>query len=286
MLHFIIHENAGKGRGLKAERLIEKRLAEKGVEYEIHRTGKRGDGKEIARRLCEQGARAVIAVGGDGTVHEVLNGIDVQNTVFGIIPAGTGNDFAATAGIPENFGRALDIILQGNVRETDYLDVGGVRGANIAGTGIDVDILVHYATKKYGGKLQYFMSLLHCLRTYTPRELEITDEKGNKYAKKAFILCACNGKRFGGGIRICPNAEMGDGLMNMIIVGDLPRRKYAGALLKLVAGRIEKLRYTETVKAVRFSAVNDAPVEIDGEIYDNVPFDVRLMSGLKMFLSK
>ena len=288
MIDIVIYENAGKGRAGKYRTKVEEKLRELGVPYRFHPTEKPKHATEITRKLCENGADTVIAMGGDGTVHEVLNGItDLGKTVFGIIPAGTGNDYAASLGLPRKPLDALNVILEQNVRFTDYFECGGVRGINIVGCGIDVDILRHYEAKRRKSKIHYFFSLLYCLIHYRPYDIELIDENGVKHAKKAFIACACNGKRFGGGIRICPVADIGDGYLDCILVNDMPKRKMPLALIQLVKGKIHLHKNSENFHVKQFTVNGNFPVQIDGEIYENLPFEPkRVSSEVKMFAPK
>jgi len=277
-------KSASASTGDAWNKSVEK-LTKAGLEVEVAATECAGHAIELAQKAAEKGFRKFIAAGGDGTVHEVLNGLtDPEKITFGVIPAGTGNDFAATLGLPQKPLESLDVILNGTPRYTDYFDFGGVRGMNIAGCGIDVDILRHYESKKRKSKIQYFLSLLHCLFRYRPYEVELIDENGVKHAKKAFIACACNGKRFGGGIRICSVADVYDGYLDCILVNDMPRRKMLGALIKLVRGKIHLHKKSEVFHVKRFTMNGKFPVQIDGEIYEDLVFDAKIVSGkLKIF---
>lgn len=280
MIDFVIYENAGKGKAGKYRAELEPKLKELGAEYRFHATEYPKHATEITRNLCENGAEKIVAVGGDGTVHEVLNGItDFGKTVFGIIPAGTGNDFAAALSLPMKPLDALNVILADNARFTDFFECGGARGMNIAGCGIDVDILRHYEKKKRKSKIQYFLSLLHCIVHYRPYEVEIVDENGVKHAKKVFITCACNGKQFGGGIKICPVADVSDGYLDCILVNDMPKRKMPGALIKLVKGKIHLHKNSENFHVKQFTVNGKFPVQIDGEIYEDLPFEAKIVSN-------
>lgn len=281
MIDFIINEWAGDGKAEAAKATAEKILAKSGMPYRFH-SAKESGARELAARLTSDGEqKTLVAVGGDGTVHEVLNGIvDFEKTVFGVIPAGTGNDFAATLGVPEKPDEAVGVILNGKIAPVDFFDCSGVRGANIVGLGIDVDILRHYATKKRKGKAQYFLSLLHCLAHFKPKKLQVSFDGGEAEEKNAFIVCVCNGRQFGGGIRICPSADPFDGVLDSVNVTDLKRIKFPGALIKLAGGKIAKLKQCEVRPVRRITVPGLNPVEIDGEIYENLPFDVKVVSGL------
>ena len=98
----------------------------------------------------------IIVIGGDGTLHEVLNGIvDPTQVRLGLIPSGTGNDFAERIGIPESTEKALSFIIDGEAKETDYLEVGGKRCMNVGGIGMDVDVSERCNKGKLKGKIKY-----------------------------------------------------------------------------------------------------------------------------------
>ena len=133
MLHIITNPIAGKGKSARYRQIIEDRLRAKAIPHRFHETRSPGDGIRIARQLTlsdSQKCFDIVAMGGDGTLHEVLNGIaDPTKVRLGIIPCGSGNDFAAVAGIPATAEGALDVLLGGEVRFTDYLECGGIRGS-------------------------------------------------------------------------------------------------------------------------------------------------------------
>ena len=142
MIHFIINPKAKRGKIGKKVVVLEKLLHDKNIEYAIHYTTARGVATDLAREFSKEPNSTVVAMGGDGTINEVLNGINVDNAKLGIIPCGSGNDFISAAKIPTNPEKALDLILNGEAKKTDFMTCGGVRGLNIIGTGIDVDILI------------------------------------------------------------------------------------------------------------------------------------------------
>ena len=288
MIDFIIHSEEGKRKVNKARKAIEKRLSTLNIPYCFHFTERKGHATELARELVKNGADCIVAVGGDGTVHETLNGLDCFDRVtFGIIPAGTGNDFAASVNIPTKPLKALDIILQNNVKRVDFFECSGIRGMNAIGAGIDVDILKHYNKHTLNGKIQYTLSLLHCLIHYRPYELTVIDKNGVKHAKKVLIACLCNGKRFGGGIKISPDSIVDDGKLDFLVVNDLPKRKFIGALIKLATGKIKRISTSESSLEENVKIEGSFPVQIDGEIYENIAFDVKIVKDtLKMYLPK
>lgn len=284
MLHFVYNPIAGKGKAEHFRAALDARLNREGVPFAFHETHRRREAIDIARSLTENAVETtdIVAMGGDGTLNEVLNGLaDPAKVRLGIIPCGSGNDFAATAGIPATPEGALDVLLRGEAKYTDYLECGGVRGINAIGTGIDVDILRQYARMKVlKGSAAYLASLVTTLFVYRSRRFtEING--GAEIPHNALIACASNGQTFGGGIPICPDAVIDDGLMDIMIVDDIARPGIPGAFIKLLKRRIKDVPTAKHARRAELRIRSDArmPIQIDGEIYEDLPFDVRLIHG-------
>lgn len=283
MLHIIYNPIAGKGKSRRFYEVIRARLEREGVEHAFCETTRRREVIDVARRLTAGGGTAdIVAMGGDGTLHEALNGMEDPSRVrLGVIPCGSGNDFAAAIGIPATPDGALDVVLRGQTKPTDYFTCGGVRGINAVGTGIDVDILRRYARMKLlKGSSAYLASLVTTLFAYRARRFsEIVD--GQAVPHNALIACAANGKTFGGGIPICPNASVDDGLLDIMIVDDIARPAIPGAFIKLMKRRILEVPTAKYARRDALCIRSDAPmpVQIDGEIYEGLPFDVKLVPG-------
>ena len=285
MFHFIYNPIAGKGKSVRFRAALEALLAEHGVECAFHETRGRRSAIEIARDLTAASgdeAADIVAMGGDGTLNEVLNGIrDPANVRLGIIPCGSGNDFAASAGIPLTPEGSLDLLLHGDAKYTDFLECGGVRGINAIGTGIDVDILRRFNRMKLlKGSAAYLVSLVTTVFAYrAKRFFEVTDA-GN-IPHRALIACAGNGQRIGGGIAICPEAIIDDGKMDVVIIDDIARPAITAAFIKLMKRQILTLPSTSFKRLSELKVKSDEPmpIQIDGEIYENLPFDVRVVPG-------
>ena len=194
-------------------------MQERGVAYELHESCDVHDAESIARRLSEAGEQEFIVLGGDGTLNEVLNGLsDPSLCKLGLIPSGTGNDFAERMGISMDAEKALLTILDGEAKPVDYIEVSGTRSMNVAGLGIDVDVLERCQRGKMRGKIKYLMSLIRSLFAFKGIRVQIESE-GRETETRDVLLCAvCNGTQFGGGIQICPPADPTDGKLDVVIV--------------------------------------------------------------------
>ena len=285
MYHIILNPIAGKKKAQKNLELVEKEFSARGIAYEAHKTCAVHDAEDIARRLTLAGETELIVIGGDGTLHEVLNGVvDPTQVKLGLIPSGTGNDFAEKAGIPENAQKALSLILDGETKETDYLEVGGKRCMNVAGIGMDVDVLERCTKGKMKGKPKYLLSLLQSLFAFKGLPVTVQSE-GREEKRDVLIAAACNGSQFGGGIAICPIAEPDDHLIDVVLVDCIGKRKIIKAFIELMKGRILQYPLTTHFRCERVHFLPKTPVtvQLDGELYKDLEFDVKLCTGLRFY---
>ncbi len=286
MYHIILNPVAGKKKAVKNLVKIDKALTERGIVYEAHKTNAVGAAKEIARRLTEAGEKDIIVLGGDGTLHEVLNGIsDLRDCRLGLIPSGTGNDFAGRIGLPMDAEEALEIILEGQTKPTDYLLVDGVRCMNVGGMGMDVDVLERCKKGKLKGKIKYLTSLLRSLFAFKGLPILVRSE-GVEEKHDALIAAACNGTQFGGGITICPVAEVDDGKIDVIVVDCIGGKiKIIKAFLQLMKGKILEYPATTHFRCDKVTFTPDAPTtaQLDGELYKDLKMEISIGTGLQFF---
>lgn len=324
MYHIIVNPSSGGKKAQRQLHTFVRILESRGAEYIVHSTSRPGEARELAAALtrkadCGQakspeltaeaavsqadkpvcpvqgeGAASslcgapepeIIVVGGDGTLHEVLNGLsDPSACRLGLIPAGTGNDFAAAAGIPLNAEEAAGLILDGGTKETDYLKIGDLRCMNVGGMGMDVDVLVRCKKGKIKGKIKYFLSLLQSLFAFKGYRVTIESE-GRKEEHRALIAVACNGRQIGGGIRICPASVIDDGKIDVMAVDCLSKRQILRVFGYLMKGKVLEYPAAEHFRCERVKITPSQPctVQMDGELYDGVDFDVSIGRGLKMY---
>lgn len=289
MIDFIINPIACGKNGKKmrkAEKLIKARLEERNVKYAFHYTEKKGDGKTLAETLIKSGATTLAVVGGDGTLHEVINGFsDFDKTALGIIPCGTGNDFAAALKIPKDINKAVDLIIDGEPEYTDFMQLPTVRGLNIAGMGVDVDVLRRYENLKKKTKFGYTKCLIKTL-THLKMIKFAAEFNGDKKEYVSFIACVANGYRYGGGIPICPVADATDKKLDFVAIKEVHGLKVIKAFLKLKKGKILGMKESthDTMKEIKITAEPPYTVQVDGELYENIPFEIKIVSDkLRVF---
>lgn len=288
MFNIILNPNSGEGKKRKLQRAALERFRERGQDIRVIETEKPGQACILARELTEEASGDIVVVGGDGTLHEVVNGFtNFEKCALGLIPTGTGNDFAAAAGIPLDPEKAADFIIDSQPQYTDYMQMPqGVRGINAIGTGIDVEILQRCrASKVLRGRLKYLFSLLISLVRFKNYKMR-TLVNGKEGAYNALIACVGNGYRIGGGIRMCPKALPGDGLLDFVVVDDVKKLRIPAAFVKLMKGRILEESFTrfEQSEHVEIYPEKELVVQVDGELYEGLPFIVDIVKNkLRMF---
>lgn len=243
---FIVNPAAGTGFSMQAMNRLEEILKTRGAEYRIYRTERPGHATEIAAELSKDTeVRAVVSVGGDGTAGEVAAGLTGTGKPMGIIPAGTGNDFIKTAGIPNDPEKALDLLLSREPRATDTGTVNDRFFLNVCGTGFDVTVLDYAEAEKqkHRGLLPYFLGLLKAIFHYRNIQLSVTADDFSAEGKQ-LVCSVANGRFIGGGIPICPLAEIDDGLLDLVLIRSRHRWQIPFYLPGLMLSRDLKFRIT------------------------------------------
>ena len=244
----------------------------------VHFTFERGDAEHLARRAAMAGADVVCAAGGDGTLNEVVNGLDGYDTPLGVIPLGTANDFARQAGISEDVNHAMDVILRRKPVRIDTASLNGRRFLNVSTGGIGAEATAETPShfKETMGGLAYAITGLRKLADYTPSRGIF--RSGGFVLEKEFLLFAIGSARSsGGGTLVTPHASMTDGLLDLCIVENMPRREFARTVLRLRKGEhvgdagVHYVRVPDlTIQGTRPISVN-----VDGEVSGATRLDYR-----------
>jgi diacylglycerol kinase (ATP) len=287
----IYNPAAGGGRARQLVDRLAPHLAEV-EDLEVLATRERGHATELARAVAAKPGMVVISVGGDGTHHEVVNGLLPEGAAeVAIIPAGSGNDFAGSLGIPGDPVQALDTAVHGVSRP---VDVGLAEAANgrhyfltVAGAGFDAEVagLLNSRPKGRGsGKLLYLRGILETLMVYRSDALTVT-LGGRKETRPTLLIAAGNAPRYAGGIRICPDASLHDGQFQVVWVRGMPRLKVLTVLAQAYSGSHVKNPAVETftVDALTIEGPSRLFVHADGEILGHLPITLRMVPGALRF---
>ena len=280
MINFIVNIKSGKGRGERTLKKLREYCSKNNIEYTAHITESVGHATRIAKVLNSEKVKTIVAVGGDGTFSEVLNGIDCfDTTALGFIPAGRGNDYARAARLKLKPLDALKDILRGEICCTDYIDVSGKRCLNVAGSGLDVAVLERVAGKS--DKLSYLKSLWWCLNNYKPYNFNIKiDDSDEVINHDCVMVGVCNGTAIGGGIKLSPKSKIDDGKLNLIIM--LPPKNLLNALLTFKKGKHMDKYYTKhyLCESVSVECTSEhQAIQLDGEISKELKLCCRVVKG-------
>ncbi len=287
MFNLIYNPVAGKHKAFKNLQAVERVLKERNVEYQILKSGGVHDAQYIANKLTKEGHTEHIVLGGDGTLNEVLNGlVDPSVCKLGLIPSGTGNDFASRMDIPMDPEKAILRIVNGEAKPVNYIEVSGTRSMNVAGLGIDVDVLERCQRGRMRGKLKYLMSLVKSLFAFKGIKVTVESEGRETETRDVLIGAVCNGSQFGGGIKICPEADPADDKLNVVLVDCIGGTwAIVKAFVQLMKGKILEYPLTTHFLAekVTITAEGNCPIQLDGEVYQNHKFEAKLCKGLRFW---
>lgn len=263
----IVNPAAGKGSGARVASRIASDLEAVGLSADVFMSPAAGEGARLAAMAVEEGYTSVIAVGGDGTANEVANGLVGSEVSLGLYPIGSGNDFARALGYPKR--RRVPAFLASARRRR--IDVGVVNGRvflNAAGVGIDGDVSERMAasSRVVGQTLGYVVGALVSIATYRPRPMRV-HVAGEVRDGRHLVVVAANGTHFGNGMHVAPKAVLDDGLLEVIVGGDLGRWGSVLALAKIYRGTHVDGRTIEAFRApdVTVELETALPMEADGE---------------------
>ena len=264
----IVNPAAGKGAGGRVALRLAADLAAAGLSADVVTTPAPGEAARLASHAVEDGYERVIAVGGDGTANEVANGLVDTDVRLALYPIGSGNDFARALGYPRKRSKLLAFLAEARPRRIDVGEVNGRIFLNVAGVGIDGHVAerIVASARVVGPTLGYLVGALVSIATYRPRQMRVTID-GTVRTGKHLVVVAANGTHFGSGMHVAPNAKLDDGLLDIVVGGDLGRWASLVALAKLYRGTHVDGRTILGFRAVALDVELDEPLpmELDGE---------------------
>lgn len=263
---FVVNPKSGTERQKEIGKAVAAHLDPTLYAHEILITQYAGHGAELARNAAANGAHAVVAVGGDGSVNEIARGLDGTDCILGIIPKGSGNGIARTLNIPLSVADAVKVINSGN---TTTIDIGYANDrlfVSNAGVAFDALIAQKFATSHKRGFLVYSWLVAKHLWQYSSRDYTIIAD-GKELHERAFMVNIANGKYFGYSFRIAPMANCSDGKLELIVVRSFP--KILGGLIAMRAmlGDITSSSYVShhTCSTITISHPQLSAMQVDGD---------------------
>lgn len=284
----IVNPTAGKGKAGKMVPLIENTMKNSdGASFDISFTKERGHATEIARSSAEDGYDIVYAVGGDGTVNEVMNGLIGTKSALAVLPVGSGNDFARSLGISENIEEAIRQSMSGNRKLIDVGIINGRHFINISSVGFDAEVVLatqNFKKLLFSGSAAYVAGLISTIFTNKPRHVKISVD-GNCFEKCILLAAVANGKYYGGGMMAAPDAVMDDGKFDVCIIEKVAKIKMLFLFPKFMKGEHKAFKEVSFLKSEKVEIESQDPIAInvDGEVFKDtrVCFDI-VKNGLYM----
>ncbi len=281
------------------------KLEQAGIEYKAKFTGGTYNATELSRIAASNGYRRFIAVGGDGTIHDVLNGIaeyvysvenesvSISDFTLAVIPVGSGNDWVKSAGVARDVASAVDLIVAGKVGRQDVVkvsvydpDAPGLENvvaesymANIGGIGLDARVCEIVNRKKeqgFRGKKLYVSALLYCIKHRVPVHARVIRDGNEVFRGKYLSMAFGIGRYSGGGMRQTSLAVMDDGLLDITVIPDIPLLTIAKEVPRLFTGTFHKVSVLTQARCRSVVVLPDSgsdaePVEVDGEMIGRAP---------------
>lgn len=298
----IVNPRAGGGAWLRQRARLERAFAREGLDVRFLETDAPGAGTALARAALREGARRVIAIGGDGTLHEVANGFfeaDAETPIapdaeLGVVPMGSGSDFIRTAGIPADPEASVRLLAAERGRPTDVLRftcVGpdgrplarvalntlsaGATGEALAARNALPESLPLWIRRDLG----YLLGGLARLHRFAPRRVEGALDDRPWGAEPLLAVVFANGQAFGNGMRIAPDARLDDGVFEAVWAGRLSPLELAELLIRLPGGSQLAMpaAHHARARAARLAPPDPWLVESDGEQPGTTPLEVRLL---------
>lgn len=259
-------------------------------------TRERGHAIEIVDELLESyQVDYLVGVGGDGTFSEVVNGYMMapksirEKVVLATFPRGRGNDFSRTAGMVRNMEHLYECIKSNETRPLDLVKVSfkedGIKRVKYFDNSFDVGLgglvsrYVNKSGKRWGSNLTYFVNIIKGFLTYKPIPLRLTSENFN-FEGEALILALNNGKYFGSGLCIAPDAKLDDGKVNLFLAKKIHVFEFLKFYPSLKKGKYinhKELVYGELSECRIESPISDCPIELDGEVVGQAPLKIKVI---------
>jgi diacylglycerol kinase (ATP) len=276
-MRVILNPMARHGAGRRLRPVIERELERRRLQFTLVETEGPGHAAQLAREAAADGVRRVVAAGGDGTVHEVVNGLLTASATapsLGLIPIGTGNDFVKMMPGSESRDQAFATLAHGREAPVDIgtatWDGSSEHFVNAMGTGIDVEVVRQMRRSGWmPGKLIYLGALLRALVRYRPMPIRIVVD-GVESGGRIMILAVCNGPSIGGAFRICPDARPDDGMLDACLVRELPLHRIVRVLPRVIRGTHAGQPGVSMHRGTRILLSPDGggplPFQLDGEL--------------------
>lgn len=280
----VANPRSGRNQGLFVARQAVAVLEQGGWSVTVLPTTAPGQAATLARQGARDGYEIVFACGGDGTLSQVINGLLDTGVPTGLLPAGTGNDFARMVGVSRDPVLAARQALQGAPGRVDLFSVndGAAWAVNIMGIGFDAAVAarMNRRVRLTGGAFAYVTAVLQELATHRAGEIELEID-GATWHGRALLVALANAVSYGGGMKIAPQASVTDGLMDVILVGEISKPAFLRAFPRVFRGtHLTHPAITAwQAKRVTVRSAAPQPVLLDGDLYGMTPVTAEVEAG-------
>ncbi len=263
---FIINKYSGTGFRPEVEGRIIDRCSQLGYECTIEFTQSRGHATALARQAVNENFKIAFAMGGDGTMNEVAQGLVHSNTIMGILPKGSGNGLARHLRIPLDFKNALELLASHQVISMDTFTVNDHLSVNVSGIGFDGHIAGLFGKNGKRGLFGYVKLVMKEFNRFKEFPVEGSID-GKSFKSKAFILAIANASQFGNNARVAPAASVSDQQLDVCSIQKVPFSQAIGFAGKMFSGNIDKSSFVEMWKGqkIEIDFSSPMPYHIDGE---------------------
>lgn len=278
-LALLVNPSAGGGRAGKRLPATEAELRRRGLEYRIVITEGIDHGREEALAAVAAGEVPVV-MSGDGMIGQVGGALAGGEAPLGLIPGGRGNDFARVIGIPTDPAQAVEVLAAGHERRIDVGEANGKRFLCIASAGFDSEAnRIANEARIVSGPLVYLYAALRALAAWRPAKFTITADGDRREVISGYQVAAANSKAYGGGMLVAPDADLSDGLLDIVATAEVGKLRFLANLPKVFKGTHVDLEHVTVRRAseVRIEADRPFAVYADGEHLTDLPLSVRLL---------
>lgn len=296
--YIIINPHAGSGKTMAQWAIAEKRLVELDIPYTASYTGYKAHAKQLAYQAAESGFRKIMAVGGDGSVHEMFTGVmnwcqktgvSADEFYLGVIPIGSGNDWIKSFSIPHDTLKVVDIMNRGHFKKQDVVSVRSAGDnvcymANIGGVGFDSHVCERVNAKKDRGRRSkriYINALIYTILHLKRFQVEIVGDGECYFKGSCYSIAFGNGRYSGGGMLQTGLSEIDDGLLDVLIVPVVSLFRIIKEIHRVFDGTTNEspamiYKRCKCLKIIPLNAKSSDVIEVDGEIEGRLPLEINI----------
>ncbi len=281
MLSLIVNPSAGGGRAGRGLAGVQTALSEHGLDHHLELTRSLEHGRELAAQAAAAGELAV-AFGGDGLVGAVAGAAARAGGTVGVLPGGRGNDFARMLGIPLDPLAACAVLRTGVARQLDLGQVGEQTFIGIASCGFDSDAnRIANETRILSGRLVYVYGALRALSAWKAATFAVRLDGGTPLSLTGYTVAAANSGAYGGGMLLAPDASLQDGLLEVVLVAQVPKLRFLRLMPTLFKGTHVRQAAVQVFRAREVEISADRPFTLyaDGDPIAELPVTVRALPG-------